>query len=130
MPVRDLGEALIAAELLARPIVVATSVPHGVRLGTLLLTGGEAWLASTPKLRDAPRGAGDLLSALFLGQTLAGEAPPSALERAVRATYHVLRASVGADEMHLIAEQQALAVPPIVPEFTLEKLDMRRRVFG
>lgn len=130
MPVRDPGESRAAAERLARPMVVVTSVPSGNRIGTLLVEAGEAWLASTPMIEKAPRGAGDLFAALFFAQTLAGHAGPAALDLATRATYHVLERSAGAEEMRLIAEQQTLAAPPPVAEFRLEKLETGRRVFG
>ncbi len=130
MPVGDPGQARAAAERLARPMVVATSVPYGDRIGALLLESGEAWLASTPIIDKAPRGAGDLFAALFFAQSLAGHAAPAALDLAMRATYHVLDRSAGAEEMVLIAQQQTLAAPPPVAGFRLEKLETGRRVFG
>jgi pyridoxine kinase len=130
LPVGDPDAAWVAAAQLARPIVVGKSVPLGERLGTLLLAGSSAWLASTPRLVQPPRGAGDLFAALLTGQFLAGRAPETALELAVRATYHVLAQSEGRDEMQLIAEQQALITPPALPAFRLEPLGSGRRAHG
>lgn len=126
-PVRDPAEAFAAAALLGRPVVVATSVPCGDRIGTLLVQNGEAWLASTPRIAHAPRGAGDLFAALFFAQILMGRAAPEALNLATRATFHVLAHSDGAEEAHLIAEQQTLAAPPAPQGFKMEKLESRRQ---
>jgi pyridoxine kinase len=126
-PVRDPAEASVAAALLGRPVVVATSVPCGDRIGTLLVQNGESWLASTPRIANAPRGAGDLFAALFFAQMLAGHTAPEALDLATRATFHVLEQSDGAEEAHLMAEQQALGAPPTPWGFKMEKLESRRR---
>lgn len=114
VPVRDLGEALAAARRLARPVVLATSVPDGGRIGTLAVTAREAWFASTPQLEGVPHGAGDLLAALFVGHRLKGLPVKEALSRAAAPVFHLLRQSVqgGLDEMPLIAEQDRLVAPP------------------
>ena len=129
-PVGDPDEAWTAAARLARPIVAGKSVPIGDWLGTLLLAGDAAWLASTPRLANPPRGAGDLFAALLTGHLLAGRPPATALELAVRSTFHVLAQSDGHDEMQLIAEQQALITPPALPAFRLEPLGSGRRAHG
>jgi len=126
-PVGNPAEACAAAALLGRPVVVATSVPCGDRIGTLLVQNGEAWLASTPRIAQAPRGAGDLFAALFFAQLLAGHAAPDALDLATRATFHVLAQSDGAEEAYLIVEQQALTAPPAPQGFKMEKLASRRQ---
>jgi pyridoxine kinase len=131
LPVTTAVEAVAAAEALGRPIVVATSVPAGPeRIGTLLLAGGEALLASTPRLVDPPRGAGDLFASLLFGQMIGGAAAGDALELAVRATYHILSVSAGQPEMALIAEQEALASPPVLESFKLERLPTRSDANG
>lgn len=129
-PVRDADTAAAAATALNRPIVIVTSVPVPDRLGTLLLVGGQALLATTPLLVDPPRGAGDLFAALLFGHMIGGDAAGDALELAVRATYHVLSKSAGQPEMALIAEQEALASPPVLETFQLERLDTGRRAYG
>ena len=131
LPVRNADEALLAATSVGRPIVVATSVPVGDdRLGTLMLAGGEAFLATTPRLAAVPRGAGDLFAALLFGQMIAGKSVAEALELAVRATWHVLSKSSGAPEMALVAEQEALAAPPHFDGFSIERLELRKRAHG
>jgi len=114
VPVRDPAEALEAARRLARPCVVATSVPDGAdRIGALVLSGAEAWFASTPRLQNVPHGAGDLLAALFLGHRLQDRSLKDALSRAVVTVFQMLKESVrlGASEMPLVAKRQAIAKP-------------------
>ncbi len=106
-------DALAAAKYLNRPVVVATSVPVGDRIGALAVERREAWLATTPRLESAPHGAGDLFAALFLAAKLSGCASPDALARATASVFHILSASAGSKEMALPAEQNALVDPPI-----------------
>jgi pyridoxine kinase len=44
--------------------------------------GQEAWLASHARAAQAPKGTGDLLTALFTAALLGGASPPDALETA------------------------------------------------
>jgi len=114
VPVRDPAEALEAARCLGRPSVVATSVPDGAdRIGALALSGDEAWFASTPRLKNVPHGAGDLLAALFLGHRLQDRSPKEALSLAVVTVFQQQKESVrlGASEMPLVAKRQAIAKP-------------------
>jgi len=106
-------DALAAARQLRRPVVVATSVPAGDRIGALAVEGTEAWLATTPQLESAPHGSGDLFAALFLAAKLSGRSPQDALARATASVFHILSASAGSKEMLLPAEQGALVNPPL-----------------
>lgn len=113
-PVHDPAEALEAARRLARPCVVATSVPDGAdRVGALVLSGAEAWFASTPRLQNVPHGAGDLLAALFLGHRLQDRSLKDALSLGVVTVFQMLKESVrlGTSEMPLVAKRQAIAKP-------------------
>ena len=130
LPVGNVEEAIAAAASLNRPIVVVTSVPMADRLGTLMLAGGEALLASTPRLVSPPRGAGDLFAALLFGHLVSGDAAGDALELAVRTTYHILSKSSGQPEMALVADQEAIASPPFVEHFKLERLETRKSAHG
>jgi pyridoxine kinase len=125
LPVANVADARDACLSLARPMVVATSVPagHG-RLGALAVTREAAWFASTPRLQNAPRGAGDLFAALFLGARLSGRNLPDALRHATAAVFHVLAASVAqaSNEMLLISEQDALVAPPEIAELRIERI--------
>ena len=80
MAITDAGSAVAAAESLRRPIVVVTSVPVPSGLGTLLVAADTALLATTPKLSQPPRGAGDLIAALLFGHMVAGRSVGEALE--------------------------------------------------
>jgi pyridoxine kinase len=123
--VRDASDALIAAKRLGRPLVVATSVPAGTdRIGTLGVDRDEAWLVSTPRLENAPHGAGDLFAALFLAGRLEGRDLRTSLERATSSVFHVLEKSVaaGSNEMLLIQSHEALLNPPARAEIQVERL--------
>jgi pyridoxine kinase len=75
------AEALAAAVELGRPVLVS-SVPVGRRIGVLWTDGREAWLASHLRASVAPKGTGDLLTALFTAAILGGATPADALETA------------------------------------------------
>jgi len=126
----DVDTAIEAAQKVMRPIVVVTSVPVEDDLGTLLVTQVGAMLATTPRLAAPPHGAGDLFTSILFGHLVAGEGVTTALQRAVRSTYHILQTSDGAPEMALIAEQAALANPPDIAGFALTTIDLRRRAHG
>ena len=115
MPVRDLDEARLAARRLGRPLVLATSVPDGPRIGTLAVTAEQTVYATTPCLDEVPHGAGDLLAALFLAHRLDGADLEAALVGSVGPVYALLRQSQseGADEMPLVTSRSLLkgAVP-------------------
>ncbi|MDE2462846.1 MAG: pyridoxal kinase [Alphaproteobacteria bacterium] len=113
MPVRAPDEAIAAARRLARPLVLATSVPDGARIGTLAVTPGQAVYATTPCLDGVPHGAGDLLAALFLAQRLEGADLKDALAGAVGPVYALLCQSLkdGLDEMPLVTARSLLNGP-------------------
>jgi pyridoxine kinase len=121
MAIENPADALAASRHLVRPIVVATSVPADDRIGALVVEGGDAWLATTPRLESAPHGAGDLFAALFLAAKLSGHALPDALARATASVFHILSASAGSKEMLLPVEQDSLVNPPLSPVY-LERL--------
>jgi pyridoxine kinase len=126
VPVRDVSDALVAAKRLGRPIVVGTSIPAGPdRIGTLAVEKDAAWFATTPRLDNAPHGAGDLFAALFLAAKLEGRPLRECLERATVSVYCVLERSVaaGSNEMLLIQSQEALLKPPAREEICIEQID-------
>jgi pyridoxine kinase len=123
--IRDVCDARVAARRLARPLVVATSVPAGPdRLGVLAAGTEGAWFASTPRLANAPHGAGDLFAALFLGWRLEGCDVPAALGRATSSVFQILDRSVAAHahEMILVAEQEALQKPGVSSAVRIEQV--------
>jgi pyridoxine kinase len=118
-----LADALAAmAEVRAKGprLVVLTSLrradaPADI-IETVVAGEGGAWGVATPLLPFVapPGGAGDALAALFLGRLLQGLEPGEALSLAVSSLFAVLEATLhqGADELRLIAEQEALVRPP------------------
>jgi pyridoxine kinase len=123
VPTRDAGDALAAAKRLGRTLVVATSIPDGAdRIGALAISDKEAWLASTPRLENAPHGAGDLFAALFLSARLHGNDVRYALEKATASVFNVLEQSVRrkSGEMLLIECQDYLRkAPPLTDVETI-----------
>jgi pyridoxine kinase len=112
--IADPADAVAAARTLGKREVLVTSVPFdGGMIGTVAVTGEDAWGASAERLEHVPNGPGDLLAALYLGQRLKETAPREALEYAASAVDCVLKASVAAraDELALVAAQADLAEP-------------------
>ena len=127
-PARTLAAARAAAAGLAsrmrtngRRLVLVTSLVTDETPATMidLLLHGPAgdFLLRRPRIPGHFSGAGDLLAALFLARLLGGLAPPASLAGAVGATEAVLAATraAGADELALIAAQDALVAPPGLP---------------
>ena len=119
----SLADALAVADKLRSwgpSIVVITSLwPEAMDSGsmaTLAVAADGAWLAVTPRLADPPNGAGDLFAALFLARRLKGRRVKKALAFAVAGTYGVLKSSVGADELSLVAAQEELVFPGLEPK--------------
>ncbi len=123
LPVRNADDARMAAARLGRPLVAATSVPHGAeRIGILAATRDEAWFASAPRFAQVPHGGGDLFAALFLAATLSGSGLRDCLAQAIAPLHHILSASRDCQELRLIAEQNALATPPSLPDLKISRL--------
>ena len=80
--VSDPTSALAAARSMGRPTLVS-SVAAGGDIGVVYAATGEAWLATHERLPADPKGAGDLLTALFVGHRLAGATPRAALHASV-----------------------------------------------
>jgi pyridoxine kinase len=114
-------------------IVLVTSLVHGnTRPGTvevLCVTRSGAWRVVTPflDLDPMPNGAGDMLSALFLGHLLKmgrhTDAAPAAMEAAVAAVYAVMEKTVeqGGRELALVAAGDVLVAP--ARRFAAEAVD-------
>ncbi len=104
--------AIKAARLLARPLVVATSIPvDGTSLATLAISKSEVDQAAVPLRAEVPNGTGDLLTALFLaGYLKNGANVKTALSSSIATIDNILAASVGQPEMALIAALKTLAV--------------------
>ncbi len=110
--VRDVTGAVAAARaIMARgpSTVVATSIPAGQDLATVLVTTDGSWATVTPRLTTPVKGAGDVLAALWLGYVL-GDAntAAAALGRAVSDVFGMLERA--ADEL-----LQELPLPTYTP---------------
>jgi len=78
----DPQNAVRAATRLGRPVMVS-SINIGNEIGAVYADKHEAWLAAHPKAASAPKGTGDLLTALFAAALLEGQTASDALARAV-----------------------------------------------
>ena len=113
---RDPKQALHAARLLGKPVMVS-SVQRGHEIGVVYADRKEAWLAAHPRADSAPKGTGDLLSALFGAAMVDGLTASYALARAVGAVAETIAAAQtwNAAELPIIAMAQRLkAASPTV----------------
>ncbi|MDO8911187.1 MAG: bifunctional hydroxymethylpyrimidine kinase/phosphomethylpyrimidine kinase [Phenylobacterium sp.] len=113
---RDPTQALHAARLLGRPVMVS-SVQRGGEIGVIYADKKEAWLAAHPRADSAPKGTGDLLSALFGAALIDGLTTSYALARAVGGVAETISAAQiwNAAELPVVAMAQRLkAASPTV----------------
>jgi pyridoxine kinase len=115
--IHDLNAARDAARRIGKP-VLTSSVRTATGLGNLLCAPQSEWFCETPRLPRAPKGAGDLLSALFVARRVRGDAPAIALEGATGAVYDVIVRSIAAESEDLLlpAAQDVLADPVTWPQ--------------
>lgn len=92
-----------AARRYGKPMLI-TSIRSATGIGNLYAAPGADWFCETPRLPRAPKGTGDLFTALFTARRMRGEAPAVALEAATGAVYDVIVRS-------LAAESEDLALP-------------------
>ena len=89
-------EAVIAARSLNAPVLVS-SVPAGEdQIGVLHVGAASAWLAAHARAFNAPKGTGDLLTALFAAAMLEGASNDTALIRATGGVADAVEAAVAA----------------------------------
>ena len=126
---RTLEDVIAAAEAVsrrARPgaMVIATGLDRedgpADRIEVLAAGRKEIWLASVPRLMLPLHGAGDLFAATFLAHYLHRRDLPGALVATMDSTHAVFLASVGQEEMALVAALDQLPHPPKVA--TIERL--------
>ena len=99
--VRNQQEAEAAARSLGVPEVLATSIPSGEDLATLVIQKESSHACVSAKLKDVPHGTGDLLSGLYLGHRLLGSTPAVALDSAMDRLGKVIVASAGSNALDL-----------------------------
>ncbi|MBL8538362.1 MAG: pyridoxal kinase [Hyphomonadaceae bacterium] len=102
--IETLDDARHAARRLGKPTLVS-SIRTATGIGNLLSASGGEWFCETPRLPRAPKGTGDLLSALFVARRVRGEAPAVALEGASGSLYDVIVRSLAADSDDLLLPQ-------------------------
>jgi pyridoxine kinase len=111
--IESLDQARDAARRFGKP-VLCSSIRTPTGLGNLLAAPGTDWFCETPRLPRAPKGVGDLLSALFTARRVKGEAPAVALEAATGSTYDVIVRSLAAESEDLaLPAAQALLDEPV-----------------
>ncbi len=105
-----------AARSLGKPVLV-TSAPSQTGAAAAYVAGQTAWLVETPRAPNAPKGTGDLFTALFLAQRLNGRSIAIALEAAAGATYDVIIRSllIGDGNLAVIEAQDKLVEPDTWP---------------
>jgi pyridoxine kinase len=97
-----------AGRFLAPEVVVTSAQKGAMTLDTLVLHDADAQLYRTVRAEPAPQaGTGDVFAALYLSRRLAGSAPGHAAALASASVAHIMRSSVGAVEMNLIANLDA-----------------------
>jgi pyridoxine kinase len=118
-PVQTQDDVVAATEQLRRMgpgTVLVTSVltadTPADQISMICAAREGTWAVSTPLLPMTVRGGGDVTAAVFLAHTLT-DGPRVALSRTAGTMYAILQATheAGAEEMALIAEQDAIAHP-------------------
>jgi pyridoxine kinase len=111
-----LAPARDAARRIGKPVLVS-SIRTATGLGNLYAAPGSDWFCETARLPRAPKGAGDLLSALFAARRVRGDAPAIALEGATGAVFDVIVRSIAAEseDLMLPEAQEVLADPVTWP---------------
>jgi pyridoxine kinase len=97
-------DAMKAGRLLGKPCLVS-SVVRGQEIGVVYTDKTQAWLAAHARAAVAPRGSGDLLTALFAAALIEGQPVSYALARAVGGVAETIAAAQiwQAPELPLVA---------------------------
>lgn len=105
-----------AARAFGKPVIV-TSAPTGKGVATFYVAPTGSWIVETPRLPDAPKGAGDLFTALYVARRALGQSVVVALEAAAGATHDVIQRSLleGGGHLAVIAAQEKLEHPDTWP---------------
>jgi pyridoxine kinase len=111
--VGDPASAIVAARALGRPTLVS-SLDDAGGIGVAYIDAGEAWLATHARRRHAPKGTGDLLTAIFAAAQVQGRSPAEALELAVGAVAEAVEDAAIVDESPISALPTALTPSPRV----------------
>jgi pyridoxine kinase len=101
-PFDDLAGAIAAARSLEKPVLVSSLRTDG-QIGAAYVETDAAWLALHPEIATAPKGTGDLLTALVAASLVSGFAPDEALGLSLSGVAQAVAAAAGADELPISA---------------------------
>lgn len=99
--VERVEQARDAARRFGRPVLVS-SLKGPQSVVNLYTSGAGDWCCETPRLPHSPKGAGDLLSAVFLARRVLGDTPAIALEGATGSVFDVIVRSLAAESEDLL----------------------------
>jgi pyridoxine kinase len=94
--------------------VMVSSIRSGAEIGAVYADADGAWLASHAMSPSAPKGTGDLLTALFAAALLGGFSGPDALGLAVGGVADAVDEAAGRDELLLTSFPTSLGASPFV----------------
>jgi len=109
----------VAARSLGRPVLL-TSAPVAEGMAVAYYERGQSWRVTHPAAPSAPKGTGDLLTALFTAGLIADLGPQGAMAAAVSGVVEAVFAADGEVELPVAAMPSCLAVSDRV---RLERLD-------
>jgi pyridoxine kinase len=114
--VETLEEAQAAARSFKKPVLV-TSAPSSVGVGVLYAAPTGCWLVETTTIPNAPKGVGDLFTALYVARRALGQSVVVALEAAAGSVHDVITRSLLEADLHLsvVAAQDKLEHPDTWP---------------
>jgi pyridoxine kinase len=111
--VDDAQGAVAASRALGKAVMVS-SIHAGADIGAVYADLDGAWLASHAEATSAPKGTGDLLTALFTAALLGGFGGPDALGLAVGGVADAVDEAAGLDELPLSSLPTSLGASPFV----------------
>jgi pyridoxine kinase len=120
-PAREPVEAMKAARLLVKPVLVS-SVSRRDEIGVVYADKAEAWFAAHQKLQSAPNGTGDLLTALFAACVIEGQPVNYALARSVGGLVETITAAHTWDSPELPIVAVGARVKLTSPMVRIERL--------
>ena len=121
LKVKGPKSAAQAARALGRPALV-TSVEQGEEMGVVYADGSQAWLAAHARIPDAPKGPGDLLTALFGAALLEGQPASYALARAVGGVVETVAAASASGAHELPVLSMGAKLRAISPGVRIERV--------
>lgn len=114
-------EMVSAARRLGKPVLVS-SVMQGKEIGVIYADETQAWMAAHPRAASAPKGTGDLLTALFGAALLDGLTGSYALGRAVGGLAETVAAAQASSAAELPIVGMAQRLKATSPSVRLERL--------